>query len=168
MSFTGVEEVMDDVLAVLKAGMAAKLAALGAIYTDTLPAPDVTTGYWCEMEPPDPDSPEDFGPLTQPTVCIWPRDDTPSGQLIGLQYTVEHALYVAVVLRSTTRHESGRRLARYTRAVKELLCAPGALAVGSCDWAGTDWRQRDLTPDEVDYTLQGVLSGFTVTLYDLL
>jgi hypothetical protein len=170
VSFLGVEEVMDAVLARLKAGMATKCAMLQSAYGNTIPlsAPSTTTGYWCEMRPPDTKKAEDFGAFTQPTICIWPLTEEPGERNVPGEYDSKHGIFVGIVLRAATQNESTRAIARYVRAVKEVLCLPGVLVIGTCDWVGTDWRQRDLTPDKADYTFQSALVGFTVTLYDQL
>jgi hypothetical protein len=168
----GIERVLVEAKAVLVAGMVAKLAALVAEYADgiTLPAPDTTTGYWCDVRLPDPADAADFGPLTQPTICIAPLEDSPLASdpnpSIADEYAVANDFVVAVVVRGDTQAQSGKRQMRYMRAVKELLAASASLTCGQCLWRGTDWRQRDLTPDEADYTLQGVVAAFVVITYE--
>lgn len=169
----GIERVLTEAKTVLTAGMVAKLAALVAEYADgiTLPAPDTTTGYWCDVRLPDPADAADFGPLTQPTICIAPSEDSPlatsdPNPSISDEYAVANSFVVAVVVRGDTQAQSGKRQMRYVRAIKELLAASASLVCGQCLWQGTDWRQRDLTPDEADYTLQGVVSAFTVITYE--
>lgn len=172
MSLAGIETVLDEALAVLKAGMATKLTALEAIFADsvTLTAPSTTTGYWCDVRPPDTESAADFGTLTQPTICLWPLQSAPAGgednPNFSGEYAMEHSFVVGVVLRGSTQENAGTLQMRYTRAVVELLAAAASLTCGQCVYRGTDWSERDLTPDKADYTLQGVVSAFAVITYE--
>jgi hypothetical protein len=169
MALYGVERVLTEALAVLKAGMSAKLTALAAEYADsvTLPVPDSSTGYWCDVEPPDPDSSIDMGSISQPTICVWPLNVAPEGGPdLSNTYELAQPFVVGVIVRADTKAQSGKRQMRYVRAVVELLAAVDSLTCGQCLYTGTDWTQRELTPSEADYTLQGVLSGFVCTTFE--
>jgi hypothetical protein len=172
MSMPLIERVLSEALAVLKAGMATKLAALATEYGDgvTLAAPDTTTGYWCDVRPPDPQREADFGILTQPTICLWPTNVSPTAADTPVnfagEYALEQSFVAAVVVRGDTQQQSGLRQMRYVRAVVEMLAAQSSLACGQCLYRGTDWRERDLTPDEANYTLQGVISAFSVVTFE--
>jgi len=169
----GIERVLDQALAALKAGMGTKLDALETEYGDSLvlAEPSTSTGYWCHVRPPDPANVEDWGDLTQPSILLWPAQDALTATSspnpnIANEYAVSTDLIVAVAVRADTQAQSDDRQMRYVRAVKEVLCASSALACGQCLWSGTDWRQRDIVPSEADYTLQAVVSAFTVITFE--
>ena len=162
MALYGIERVLSEVKVALVAGLPAKLTALAAEYADSvaLPAPDTATGYYCEPLAPDPKA--DLLGLTAPAALIFPLSQTPTEPDIGNGYAMSYAFVVATLCQAADKHTMGLLLMRYLRAIAEVLSAAQALPCGDCYLADVDWRARDLTPSDADYTRQAVLAAFVV------
>jgi len=162
MSMLGMEPIIADVLALLKAGMAAKVSLLLSVdgVSVALPLPDPTSGY--------------HGWLTDPTLLpTYPSILVRRGprhvvgeKAIGGEYEIENHFAVDIVVFGQDNATLTLQMDRYIRAVCELLLTPQALTSGQCDLVRVGYEEPQLYDRESGDYLQDVPVFFTCTTYE--
>ena len=159
MALYGIEAVIREVLAVLVAGMPAKLAALAAEYGDGVaPAAPAAEGYLLHVARPLP---------TPPLIIVLAQPESSEPEGLPSEIPMTYAVQVDVVTRAADPAASTVELWRYWRAVKELLLATNALAVGDCTLRGVDWSQPTITDPDSGDELADIPGVFNVTTYEI-
>ncbi len=159
MARIGMATVKSQAIALLQAGMAAKVAEINAAFDDghDLLVPNTLAYYTFLVNPKFIHS--------YPAIVLFNWQSRANDQHIGDEYDIARQFVVDVVEKGTTREDITLKLERWEMVIFELLAAEVSLACGACSYVATDWNQPILT-NRAEELLQDVPLLFSVSTYE--